>query len=279
MGDSSTGQVSDDAAIIYETVYLPALFLEWCPRIIAAASVGDGDDVIDVACGTGALAIETAMRVGTEGSVVGLDINAGMLKIASAKSTRVAWHRAAAEAMPFEDARFDRVVSQFGLMYFEDQQAAAREMIRVLRPGGSLAIAVWDRLENNPGLAAEEFLWQRVFDEAVDEAPYRLGDIRELGKLFEQAGIDDFRIETHAGRARFDSIEQWIHTGAKGWTEDDRLTDEELGLLLATAEKELIEFKTSAGSVCFPTSAHILTLQKKRAGGQAVAAQHHGVKT
>ena len=54
MGDSETGQVSNDAAKIYEEVYLPALFKEWCPLVVEAANIQKGHRVIDVACGTGA---------------------------------------------------------------------------------------------------------------------------------------------------------------------------------------------------------------------------------
>lgn len=147
-------------------------------------------------------------------------------------------------------------------MYFEDPKAAVQEMIRVLKPGGSLAVTVWNKLDNNPGLAAEEYLWQQVFGEEVDEAPYRLGDKKALRKLFETPGVSDIQIDTHEGTAIFDSIESWIHTGAKGWTEDDALTDDELNLLLDTAEKELTKFKTQQGTVIFPISAHIVTVVK-----------------
>ena len=261
MGNSETGQVSDDAAKVYEDVYLPSLFQEWCPLVIQAANIKTGDRVVDIACGTGALAIAVAERIGP-GKAVGIDVNEGMLNVARSKSSAIEWHNAPAEKLPFSDDSFNCVVSQFGLMYFEDKEAALNEMFRVLEPGGSLAVAVWNNLDENPGLAAEEYLWQRVFDEEVDETPYRLGDKKVLQRLFEDSGIGDIQIHTHEGMARFESIESWIHTGAKGWTEDDALTDDELKLLLDTAEKELAEFRSQQGMVVFPTSAHIVTAVK-----------------
>jgi len=262
MVDSETGQVSEGAAMIYEAVYLPALFQEWCPRVLAAADVKSGQHVVDIACGTGALAIAVSKKVAPNGETVGIDINEGMLDIARSKSFSVEWINAPAEALPFNDEHFDCVVSQFGLMYFENQESAIREMMRVLKPGGSLAVVVWDRLDNNPGLAAEENLWRQLFDEEVDETPYRLGDKGALESLFRKSGVANVQVTTHEGTASFDSIESWIHTGAKGWTEDDALSDDQLQLLLKTAEKELTSFRTSNGTVAFPTSAHIVTARK-----------------
>lgn len=262
MGDSETGQVSEEAAKVYEEAYLPALFQEWCPLVIEAANIESGHRVIDVACGTGVLAIAALETVVPEGTVVGVDINEGMLNIARSKSSSVEWLNAPAEALPFNDNHFDCVVSQFGLMYFENQSGAIREMMRILRPGGSATVVVWDRLSSNPGLAAEEHLWQQVFGDEVDEAPYKLGDKTALESLFRGSGVIDIQIATREGTARFDSIEHWIQTGSKGWTEDDALTDDQLELLLGTAERELTEFRTKQGTVAFPTSAHIVTARK-----------------
>lgn len=89
MGDCETGQVSEGAAKIYEEVYLPSLFQEWCPLAIQAANIHAGDKVVDVACGTGALTIAVAERVGREGKTVGIDINEGMLNIARSKSSTI----------------------------------------------------------------------------------------------------------------------------------------------------------------------------------------------
>ena len=262
MGDSETGQVSENAAKIYEEVYLPALFQEWCPLAIQAANVKAGDSVVDVACGTGVLAIAVSEHVGPIGNSIGVDINEGMLNIARSKSSSVEWLKAPAELLPFTDDYFNCVVSQFGLMYFENQEAAIREMMRVLRPNGTIAVIVWDKLDNNPGLAAEEYLWQKVLGEEGEETPYRLGDKKVLENLFEASGINDIQVNTYGGTARFDSIESWIHTGAKGWTEDDALSDDALELLLDTAEKDLTDFRTMDGTVAFPTSAHIVTAKK-----------------
>jgi ubiquinone/menaquinone biosynthesis C-methylase UbiE len=263
MGDSKTGQVSEDAAKIYEEAYLPALFIEWCPLVVAAANIQMGHRVIDVACGTGALAITVSDHIGTEGNAVGVDINEGMLNVARSKSSSVEWLNAPAEALPFEDASFDCAVSQFGLMYFENQELAIREMMRVLHPGGTLAVVVWDKLENNPGFAAENELWQQVFaEESGDESPNNLGDKIVLEKLFESSGVTNVEITTHQRTARFESIETWIHTGAKGWTDDDAISDDQLKLLLKTAEQELTSFRTVGGAVAFQTSAHIVTARK-----------------
>ena len=263
MGDSETGQVSEDAARVYEEVYLPAMFNEWCPLVIEAANIQKGHRVIDVACGTGALAITVSDHIGPEGTTTGIDINEGMLNIARSKSSSVEWLNAPAEALPFEDDTFNCAVSQFGLMYFDNQENAIREMMRVLLPGGSLAVVVWDELEHNPGFAAENKLWEQVFGEGDgDESPNNLGDKIALENLFKRSGVANVQITTHQRTARFQSIESWIHTGAKGWAEDDAVSDDQLKLLLKTAEEELTSFKTAEGAVAFPTSAHIVTATK-----------------
>jgi ubiquinone/menaquinone biosynthesis C-methylase UbiE len=262
MGDAETGQVSEDAAKIYEEFYLPALLKEWCSLVVEAANIQKGHRVIDVACGTGALAITVSEHIGTEGTIVGIDINDGMLNIARSKSSSVEWLNAPAEALPFEDDNFNCAVSQFGLMYFENRENAIREMMRVIRPGGSIAVVVWDELKHNPGFAAENKLWQQVFgEEGEDESPNKLGDKIILENLFKSSGVTNVQITTHQGTAHFESIESWIHTGAKGWT-DDAISDDQLNLLLKTAEEELTRFRTVEGSVTFPTSAHIVTARK-----------------
>ncbi len=148
-------------------------------------------------------------------------------------------------------------------MYFENRESALREMMRVLQPGGSLTIAVWDKFENNPGLAAEGQLWQQVFGpEWADDVPYGLGDKGALKSLLDRSAIPNFDISTQEGTARFSSTKNWLHTGAKGWTEDDAISDEQLDLLLQMGAKELTNLKTADGKVSFPTSVHIVTARK-----------------
>ncbi len=151
MNDSDKGQVTATAAEVYEEYFLPALFAEWPSHVTDAADVRSGHRVLDVACGTGVLARHVAGLVGQDGSVTGVDINEGMLRVAKTKALHIEWVPAAAEALPFDDDSFDRVVSQFSLMFFENQTKAIEEMVRVLLPGSTFSVAVWDTLENTPG--------------------------------------------------------------------------------------------------------------------------------
>ena len=152
-------------AEIYDAQFVPALFQPWARRVVEIAGIRPGQRVLDVACGTGVLACAAAARVGATGSVTGLDANAEMVAVARRKRPDLAWRVGHAEALPFPDASFDAVVSQFGLMFFQDRRAALREMMRVLRPGGRLVVAVCDGLAHSPGYAVLAELLQRLFGE------------------------------------------------------------------------------------------------------------------
>src|SRR5262245_2526087 len=243
---SERGQVSKSAAQVYDEFFLPALFQQWATRVAGAARINTGQRVLDVACGTGVLACAIADRLGVEGSVVGIDLNEGMLDLARRKRPALEWRLGRAEDLPFAADSFDCVVSQFGLMFFEDQRVALNEMLRVLRPGGNLAIAVWDGLEPCPGLATHTDLLHSLFGDRAANAlrvPFNLGDRQRLS-LFAEAGFTNVSITTLTGTARFPSIRSWIQTDIKGWTLADMIDDVQYELLLKEAEKNLQSFLT-----------------------------------
>lgn len=265
MNDTTSGQVTRSAADIYEEFFVPALFREWAGRVAAAAGIAADQQVLDVACGTGVLAREAADRVGSGGGVTGIDRNDGMLAVAGRVAPEIDWRHGLAESLPFDDGRFDAVVSQFGLMFFEERATALAEMWRVLRPGGRLAVAVWDALERTPGYAAMTDLLQRLFGDAAADAlraPYVLGEPKRLLSLFAAAGIPDARAETQNGTARFPSIEAWVHTDVKGWTLADMIDDAQYETLRTAAMRELRGFKQCDGTVAFRAPAHIVTATK-----------------
>jgi len=263
------GQVTRSAAGVYEEFFLPALFQEWAGRVADAAGIHPGGQrvlrVLDVGCGTGVLAREIASRLGSACSVVGLDRNEAMLEVARQKAPDIEWKHGRAEALPFDRAAFDAVVSQFGLMYFDGRIAAIQEMIRVLCPGGRLAVAVWGSLERTPGYAALAGLLRRLFGAQAAEslvAPFELGDPARLQRLFAEAGFPEVQIASLEGTARFPSIEAWMYTEIRGWTLADRIDDEQFDRLLAEAQTSLGQFITPDGRVEFPEPAHIVTAVK-----------------
>jgi SAM-dependent methyltransferase len=263
--DLDRGQITRSAAEIYEEFFVPALFAEWAPRVAAAAGIRAGHKVLDVACGTGVLAREAARRVAPGGEVAGLDRNPGMLAVAGRQAPGVAWREGLAEALPYDAGAFDAVVSQFGLMFFDDRERALQEMWRVLRPGGRLAVAVWDGLETTPGYTAMTELLQRLFGERIAaglRAPFVLGDSDELRSLFAAAGLPEIQIATEAGTARFPSLESWVHTDVRGWTLADLIDDDQYQLLLRTAQAELKRFAGPDGKVAFAAPAHIVSVTK-----------------
>jgi SAM-dependent methyltransferase len=113
-------------------------------RIVRRLGIHSGDDVLDVACGTG----NAALRAAAAGArTVGVDLTPELLdvgrQLASEAGVEVEWQEADAESLPFESASFDVAISVFGCMFAARQDVAARELARVLRPDGRLGICAW----------------------------------------------------------------------------------------------------------------------------------------
>lgn len=252
-------------AEVYDALFVPALFRQWGPVVAGAAHLARGDRVIDIACGTGVLALAALDRVGPEGEVVGLDANPDMLSVARRKSTRIDWREGRAEELPFPDKNFDAAVSQFGMMFFEDRVAGLREMMRVLKPGGRLAVAVCDSLDRSPGYAALADLLERLFGDPVADAfraPFALGDPELLRSLCKKAGIRT-EVERHHGTVRFASIESLISTErACVWTLGGLLNEEQFKHLVGEAKQALRPFETANGDVAFDMPALVLTASR-----------------
>jgi SAM-dependent methyltransferase len=256
-------QAQIDAAMAYEGLMVPSLFGEWASEVADAAQIRAGERVLDVACGTGILAREAASRTGATGSVIGVDPSPGMLVVAKRLAPKVEWQQGVAEWLPFADQTFDVVASQFGLMFFDDQRAALRQAWRVLRPGGRLAIVVWDALDNIPAYAEEVALLERLAGTPAADAlraPFVLGHRRDLLRLFADAGVGDVDVTTQKGRAKFSSVRVMVEADLRGWLPimGVALTEAQITEILEAAEQALSRYVTSDGTASFETSAHVV---------------------
>lgn len=116
--------------------------------IVAAAKVEPGMRVLDIACGTGEPAISIATLLAGTGEVIGIDIAEGSLQLARQRAahrnlTNIRFEQADAHQLPFKDNSFDRVTCRLGIMFFADLPNALRQMHRVLKPGGRIALLAW----------------------------------------------------------------------------------------------------------------------------------------
>jgi SAM-dependent methyltransferase len=267
MSQSETPAAARSPAEVYEASFVPALFRQWGPKLVEIVGVAPGERVLDVACGTGALACAAAEHVGPAGAVTGLDRSEEMLAVARRKGARIEWRGGRAESLPFAAASFDRVASQFGLMFFDDPAAGLREMQRVLRPGGRLAVAVCDALDHSPGYAVLAELLQRLFGAAVADAfraPFVLGEPGRLLALCEQADIPGARVARIDGLVRFESIRQLVSTErACVWTLGGLLDERQFDRLQTEAAESLQPFVTAGGSVEFVMPALVVTVDKR----------------
>ncbi len=165
-------------------------------RIVTHSGVASGDRVLDVAAGTGNAAVRAA-EAGA--SVTALDLTPEMFEAgrqrAADAGVEIDWVEGDAEELPFADDSFDVVLSSFGVMFAPRHAVAAREMARVLRPGGRIGLATWTA----EGTVADMF--RAVAAElpappAIAEDPLAWGDPDHVRGLFADAGIDlDFIVD------------------------------------------------------------------------------------
>jgi SAM-dependent methyltransferase len=188
----------------YERFFVRFIGAPVAKRFIEHAAPRQGDRVLDVACGTGVLTRLLADRVGTRGSVAGLDINPAMLAMARSAAgpeRKIAWHESSAESMPLPDASFDLVTCGMGLQFFANKLAALRQMRRVLAKGGRLAVDVPGPVPPVFGVIAEALARHVDRDSAgFCHIVFSLHEADELCELATTAGFTDPHVESETLR-------------------------------------------------------------------------------
>jgi ubiquinone/menaquinone biosynthesis C-methylase UbiE len=138
-------QFSGTAAENYERYFVPAIGQPVSEDLLNLAALRAGERVVDIACGTGVIARQAAERVGSTGSVTGVDLAPDMIAVAEGidapSGAPIEWHVGDAAALPLPDDIYDVALCQMGLMFVEDRAAAVAEMRRVVRPGGRVVIS------------------------------------------------------------------------------------------------------------------------------------------
>jgi SAM-dependent methyltransferase len=198
--------------------YVDARGAELTERMLELASVGAGDRVLELACGPGSVGLAAAKRVGAVGEVVISDVAPEMTAIAAARAaelglTNVETRSLDLEAIDEPDASYDAVLCREGLMLVPEPALAAREIARVLRDGGRVALAVWGPRERNP--------WLGLLFDAVSAqvggpmpppgipGPFSLSDASELAEVLSGAGLSDVAVEEAAVPLKAGSFDEW----------------------------------------------------------------------
>jgi len=203
MAPSATWQLERGAAERYAEVLVPAILGPFARALVERAGPRAGEAVLDVGCGSGAAACRAAARVGRGGAVVGVDPNPAMLEVARASAGRggaaIAWRAGRAEALPFPDAAFDLVLCAQTLQFVGERELALREMRRVARAGGRLAVSAWCGLPDNPYFdAVAQALVHLGADAPSGLLPaFALSDADALRRLFARAGLPEPALAAH----------------------------------------------------------------------------------
>jgi len=186
-------------------------------EIIASLRLRETDAVLDIAAGTGEPGLTIAARV-PKGSVIGTDLAEGMLAIAAARAraesrSNYATRVADVCALPFPDATFDAISCRMGFMFFPDMALAAREVARVLRPGGRFSTSVWGAPDKNPWVTTIMGAVQRnvSLPASVAGAPgmFRCAPAGLIAGLLRDAGFCGVTEKEISGQVVYDSADHY----------------------------------------------------------------------
>jgi SAM-dependent methyltransferase len=185
------------------------------PQLADLAGVREGQHVLDVGCGPGALTSELVKRVGSQG-VAAVDPSGPFVAAARARFPGVDVHQASAERLPFPDHAFDAALAQLVVHFMSDPVAGLAEMARVTRRNGVVAACVWDHAGGQGPLS---LFWQaaRELDPEVDDESQRAGT-REghLAELFEAAGLHEIEATSLEASLEHPSFEEWWEPFTRG---------------------------------------------------------------
>ena len=178
------------------------------PLMADLAEVTEGQRVLDVGSGPGALTGELVRRVGPA-SVAAVDPSAPFVEAARTRFPGVEVHQASAEQLPFDDDRFDASIAQLVVHFMADPVAGLREMARVTRPGGIVAASVWDHAGGRGPLSLFWSAARSLSAETVDESGLAGARSGHLAELLREAGVHDVEAGELIVTREHASFEEW----------------------------------------------------------------------
>jgi ubiquinone/menaquinone biosynthesis C-methylase UbiE len=235
-------------------------------KVFPSLAVKEGDRVLDVGCGFGDTAIQFAGTVGPEGSVVGIDCCSGFLEFAhkdaaAAGVDNLEFIEGDAQFYPFKP-EFDFCFSRFGTQFFENPVAGMKNMRRALKPGGTMTMIVWRKIEDNPWLGLPKEIIMRYLPPPGEDGrtcgpgPFSMADQDLVTRQLEAAGYTDIQFERidaplMVGNTADDAVGFQLALGPAGevYREAGEEAERKHGEIQAALEGELARYETGEGIV------------------------------
>ena len=194
---------SGSIAELYDTYLVPLLFEAYANDLAERATARAPKTVLETAAGTGVVTRAMATRLASEARYFVTDLNQPMLDHATSKQgsdDRITWRQADALDLPFDDATFDAVVCQFGVMFFPDRVRGYAEARRVLKPSGRFFFNVWDRIAANEFADVVTETVASVFPDDpprfLARTPHGYHDVEFVREELSKAGFSEVSVET-----------------------------------------------------------------------------------
>ena len=214
-------QIAGDSPAAYEEYLVPGFFKPWAEKLVHHSSPAPGSTILDVACGTGIVARTAASKLGSDARVTGLDLNQQMLnkasEMAEKEGLKINWQQGDAGELPYEENRFDNLFCQQAMQFFPEPEQVMKEMQRVLKSGGKLALNILRSIQHNP---AYRILADELEEHAGETAgtmmrsPFPDWDQKTIRNMVAEAGFRNIQVHLDIITMRYPSPEEFLRREA-----------------------------------------------------------------
>ena len=251
----------------YDRLMVPLIFEPYAADMADVVAQLSPLAVLETAAGSGVVTRAIAPRLRAGARYVVTDLNQPMLDYAASRQTadrRIEWRQADALDLPFDDAAFDVICCQFGVMFFPDRVAGYAEARRALRPGGRFVFSVWDRIEENAFADEVSSAVATVFPHDpplfLARTPHGYHDVALIREELSRAGFVDIRIATRAEVSRAPSARHAAAAYCHGTPLRSEIEARDASLLRLATDRATaaIASRHGAGPVAGKTQAHLI---------------------
>jgi len=253
---------------LYDTYLVPLIFEAYADDLAGRVAELAPESVLETAAGSGVVTRSLAQRLKPATRYVVTDLNQPMLDHAAnrqGQDDRIAWQQADALELPFDDASFDVVACQFGVMFFPDRIAGYKEARRVLKPGGQFIFSVWDHLGANDFANIVNDAAVAIFPDDppqfLPRTPYGYFNLSAIQSELNTAGFSDVSVVTLTETSRAPSADVAARAYSEGTPLRTQIEERDASLLDIVTDRATVEIKErfGDGEVAAKMQAHVLT--------------------